>query len=109
MTDRCRRAFEIAAADGFTRHALPLVAAGGVAANKRLRSALDALAREYGTTLVCPPPALCSDNAAMIAWAGAVHFARGHRDALDVAARARWPLDGESTPVLGAGKQGAKA
>src|SRR5271170_2151895 len=70
-----------------------LVCAGGVAANQAIRKALHRLAFEVGTTLVAPPPALCTDNGAMIAWAGAERLALGLTDPLDVAPRARWPLD----------------
>jgi N6-L-threonylcarbamoyladenine synthase len=80
-----------------------LVVAGGVAANAALRGALEALASEYGLPLVAPPPKLCTDNAAMIGWAGAERFALGYTDPLDVAARPRWPLDDNAAPVRGAG------
>jgi N6-L-threonylcarbamoyladenine synthase len=70
-----------------------LVCAGGVAANQALRKVLHRLAFEAGTMLVAPPPALCTDNGAMIAWAGAERLALGLTDTLDVAPRARWPLD----------------
>ncbi len=70
-----------------------LVAAGGVAANQAIRAALQRLAAEAGTALVAPPMALCTDNGAMIAWAGAERLALGLTDTLDVAPRARWPLD----------------
>jgi len=70
-----------------------LVAAGGVAANQAIRKVLHRLAFEVGTTLVAPPAALCTDNGAMIAWAGAERLALGLTDPLDVAPRARWPLD----------------
>jgi len=70
-----------------------LVCAGGVAANQAIRKVLHRVASEAGTTLVAPPPALCTDNGAMIAWAGAERLALGLSDPLDVAARARWPLD----------------
>jgi len=53
--------------------------------------------------------ALCTDNAAMIAWAGIERFRLGHRDGMDLAARPRWPLDQSAAPMLGAGKRGAKA
>ena len=86
-----------------------LVVAGGVAANMRLRAALADLATDAGYQLHVPPPSLCTDNAAMVAWAGAERLARGWTDGLDLEARARWPLDPDATPALGGGKQGAKA
>ena len=70
-----------------------LVAAGGVAANQAIRTVLQRLASETGTTLVAPPMELCTDNGAMIAWAGCERLALGLTDTLDVAPRARWPLD----------------
>jgi len=70
-----------------------LVAAGGVAANQAIRKVLQRLAMEVGTTLVAPPLELCTDNGAMIAWAGCERLALGLSDTLDVAPRARWPLD----------------
>jgi N6-L-threonylcarbamoyladenine synthase len=70
-----------------------LVCAGGVAANQAIRKVLHRVAFEVGADLVAPPPALCTDNGAMIAWAGAERLALGLTDSLDVAPRARWPLD----------------
>jgi N6-L-threonylcarbamoyladenine synthase len=70
-----------------------LVAAGGVAANQALRAALQEVAAQAGTQLVVPPPALCTDNGAMIAWAGAERLALGLTDALGAPPRARWRLD----------------
>ena len=70
-----------------------LVAAGGVAANQAIRAALQDVAARAQTTLIIPPPALCTDNGAMIAWAGAERLAMGLTDAMDAAPRARWLLD----------------
>jgi N6-L-threonylcarbamoyladenine synthase len=109
VADRVRRAMEIVEGrlgDGPQRH---LVVAGGVAANMRLRGALADVATGAGYQLHVPPPALCTDNAAMVAWAGAERLARGWTDGLDFEARARWPLDPDAVPALGAGKHGAKA
>ena len=71
----------------------PLVVAGGVAANGHLRDRLSGVAREAQSELLAPPPALCTDNAAMIAWAGIERLRLGLTDPLDTAARPRWPLE----------------
>jgi N6-L-threonylcarbamoyladenine synthase len=97
LIDRTRRA--IARADGATA----LVVAGGVAANASIRAALAALAEKNSLPFVAPPMWLCTDNAAMIAWAGAERFAAGHSDPLDTPARARWPLDPSAETARGAG------
>lgn len=83
--------------------ATALVVAGGVAANAPIRSALQRLAAQHGLPFIAPPGWLCTDNAAMIAWAGAERHAAGFRDGLDFAARPRWPLDPDAEPVRGAG------
>lgn len=80
-----------------------LVVAGGVAANRAVREALARVAEAHALPLVAPPPALCTDNAAMIGWAGAERFAAGLIDAIDAVARPRWPLDAAAPPVRGAG------
>ena len=84
-------------------NARTLVIAGGVAANAALRARLARVAAEGGLALVAPPPALCTDNGAMIAWAGIERLRLGLADGLDVAPRARWPLDPNAAPAPGAG------
>ena len=97
LVDRTRRA--LTRADGATA----LVVAGGVAANGAVRAALERVAADHGLPFVAPPLWLCTDNAAMIAWAGAERFAAGLTDPLDVPARPRWPLDPMAEPARGAG------
>jgi len=86
-----------------------LAVAGGVAANASIRAALEQVAAEAGARFTAPPLRLCTDNAAMIAWAGLERFRLGARDDMTLAARPRWPLDRASAPMLGGGKKGAKA
>src|SRR3984885_12612887 len=78
-----------------------LVAAGGVAANQAIRGALQDVADKAQATLIIPPPALCTDNGAMIAWAGAERLALGLTDTMDTAPRARWLLDQNATAPAG--------
>ena len=104
LAEKCARALERFAADygragGQTG---PLVVAGGVAANAALRARLNAVARAAGTELIAPPPTLCTDNAAMIAWAGLERLRLGLSDPLDFAARPRWPLDQVRGPAAAA-------
>ena len=115
LADRVRRAMAIVDArwgldpvklDPGNRH---LVIAGGVAANREIHKALTEAATARGYRLHVPPPQLCTDNGAMIAWAGAERLALGLTDGLDFEARARWPLDAQATPALGGGRHGAKA
>jgi N6-L-threonylcarbamoyladenine synthase len=80
-----------------------LVVAGGVAANEAIRAALAHLAQHHDRRFSVPPGWLCTDNAAMIGWAGAERFAAGLTDRLDAPARARWPLDEAASKVRGAG------
>ncbi len=121
VRDRCARAIDLVQlkSSGATaehgRKAINMddcshfVIAGGVAANRALRTSLADLAASRGLHLSAPPVELCGDNAAMVAWAGAERFARGWVDPLDVMARPRWPLDTTAPAILGAGRKGAKA
>jgi len=83
--------------------------AGGVAANETLRARLEAVADAAGLSFIAPPLSLCTDNAAMIGFAGLLAYEAGQRDDLSLAARPRWPLDQTAAPLLGSGKKGAKA
>ncbi len=84
-----------------------LVVAGGVAANQTVRAALEGLAARHAMRFTAPPLSLCTDNAAMIAWAGlerlALESADFAGDPLDFVARPRWPLDPAAEAVRGAG------
>lgn len=97
LIDRTGRAF------GSAGGATALVVAGGVAANGPIRAALARLAHAHDMRFVAPPLWLCTDNAAMIAWAGAERFAVGLVDGLDAPARPRWPLDPHAEAARGAG------
>jgi N6-L-threonylcarbamoyladenine synthase len=101
IADRCRSAMRMFA----DRRGGPgtLVVAGGVAANTLLRQTLAQTVEGEGFSLIVPPFGLCTDNAAMIAWAGLERFRLGARDGLDFAPRPRWPLDPQAKQLRGAG------
>ncbi|MCW5698140.1 MAG: tRNA (adenosine(37)-N6)-threonylcarbamoyltransferase complex transferase subunit TsaD [Bauldia sp.] len=107
VADRVRHAIRRFRDDGAPA-APALVIAGGVAANGALRAALAAVAAAADFRLIAPPLRLCTDNAAMVAWAGAERLAAGFADGLDFAARPRWPLDADIAGI-GGGAKGAKA
>src|SRR3954451_17178694 len=102
LVDRTRLAIE--AAEGATA----LVVAGGVAANRAIRAALTDLAAANGLPFVAPPLWLCTDNAAMIGWAGALRFEAGLIDGLDAPARGRWPLGPHAGGGGGGGGEGGR-
>lgn len=86
-----------------------LAVAGGVAANQSIRSELESIANQTGAQFTAPPLALCTDNAAMIAYAGGLRFLAGSVDDMTLSARPRWPLDQTQPALLGSGRKGAKA
>jgi N6-L-threonylcarbamoyladenine synthase len=86
-----------------------LAVAGGVAANTRIRAMLETVCTDLKVGFIAPPLRLCTDNAAMIAWAGIERFRAGLGEAADLIARPRWPLDPRAAPMIGSGKKGAKA
>lgn len=103
LAEKTRRAL------AFAPQTTAFAVAGGVAANKAIRAKLETVCAENDTLFMAPPLALCTDNAAMIAWAGLERFQLGLRDDMALAARPRWPLDTTSPTMLGSGKKGAKA
>ncbi len=107
LTEKSRRA--IAAYLGHGPSDPVFAVAGGVAANGAIRAGLETVCHESGLRFTAPPLALCTDNAAMIAWAGIERFRLGLFDGSDLVARPRWPLDRTAPALLGAGKKGAKA
>lgn len=107
LVEKTRRALDIYLAENPS--APTLAVAGGVAANTGIRQGLEQLTASLGVAFTAPPLALCTDNAAMIAYAGLELFEAGQRDSMALSARPRWPLDSASAPMLGSGKKGAKA
>ena len=107
LSEKSRRAIEIYLAENPDAPAFAV--AGGVAANRAIGAALASQCDRAGLRFLAPPLALCTDNAAMIAWAGIELYQLGQRDDMTLAARPRWPLDQTAPAMLGSGKKGAKA
>lgn len=107
LAEKSRRALETYIA---LAPAKPVFAvAGGVSANLTIRDALETVSKQAGAQFMAPPLPLCTDNAAMIAWAGIERFRAGQYDDMALKARPRWPLDQRAPAMLGSGKKGAKA
>ena len=106
LAEKTRRALRVLVSET----TVPVLAvAGGVAANQSLRKALLGVCSEFDCSFTAPPLNLCTDNAAMIAYAGIEKLARGELDDMSLSARPRWPLDNRSPSLIGGGKKGAKA
>jgi len=108
LAEKTRRACLVFRADAKAGNPV-LAVAGGVAANSVIRRKLEQVAEANGFSFLAPPLKYCTDNAAMIAWAGLEAFKAGHVDDLTLSARPRWPLDRNAAPMLGSGKKGPKA
>ncbi len=107
LTEKARRA--IAAYMRLDPETPAIAVAGGVAANQTIRTGLEAVAHEMGLVFIAPPLRLCTDNAAMIAWAAHEYVFHGVQADGEIIARPRWPLDTTQPALLGSGKKGAKA
>lgn len=107
LIEKTRRAMQVYLRSNPARRSFAI--AGGVAANGAIRHGLMRLCADLDTDFVAPPLRLCTDNAAMIAYAGIEMMQSGQRDDLTLSARPRWPLDQQAAPMLGSGKKGAKA
>jgi N6-L-threonylcarbamoyladenine synthase len=107
LREKTRRALALYLAEAPAEPAFAI--AGGVAANQAIRAALETLCTEHGVRFTAPPLRLCTDNAAMIAYAGSELLAAGETSDMALSARPRWPLDRSAAPLLGSGKKGAKA
>lgn len=107
LAEKSRRALAIYFDQSHIQNAFAV--AGGVAANATLRAALEAVCTASSTRFTAPPLRFCTDNAAMIAWAGIERMSLGQTETMDLIARPRWPLDPTAAPMIGSGKKGAKA
>lgn len=107
LSNRVNKAMNIFK-NGFPNKDPYFVIAGGVAANQAIRTKLEQLSIAKNFKFVVPRNDLCTDNAAMVAWAGCEHLQAGFTSDLNIKARARWPLDEAGIPLLGSGKKGAK-
>lgn len=107
LVEKTRRALAVYMQDAPAKPVLAV--AGGVAANTAIRAGLETVCAEMSVTFTAPPLTLCTDNGAMIAYAGLERFAAGMIDDMTLAARPRWPLDSQAAGMLGGGKKGPKA
>jgi N6-L-threonylcarbamoyladenine synthase len=107
LSEKTRRALALYLEEAPESPAIAI--AGGVAANQSIRAALQTLCDDQAVRFTAPPLRLCTDNAAMIAYAGSELFAAGVTHDMSLSARPRWPLDQKAAPLLGSGKKGAKA
>jgi N6-L-threonylcarbamoyladenine synthase len=103
VCDRVSRSMQVVESKFAPGQPKPFIVAGGVAANKVLGTALRQAAERHGFTFYAPPIALCTDNGAMIAWAGCERLALGLIDGLAAPVKPRWPLDPDAAPAQGAG------
>ncbi len=107
LAEKSRRALHIYLQEAPSAPAFAV--AGGVAANMAIRGTLETVSEEIDCAFLAPPLRFCTDNAAMIAWAGIEAFRSGARDDMTLSARPRWPLDTQSPSLVGSGKKGAKS
>ena len=106
LAEKSRRALDLYLSESPSNPTFSV--AGGVAANNAIRAALETICTDRGVQFLAPPLALCTDNAAMIAWAGIERYRSGAADDMTLSARPRWPLDKTAPALLGSGKKGAK-